>query len=431
MKRIVGRLRGAQGLLSGADFRRLCLSQVFGGLGEWLATLALIGIVWERTHNALASGVILAFRILPAALIGSFLGTLVDRLDRRRVLVASTAGRACVYGALPIVGGVAPIMALALVAEVASLTYIAARDATLPRLVPDEKLPAANAISMASAYGGMPVGSGLFALLTVAVPGGKAFGLELALVTAGIMLAVATWLIAQVQVAAGVFPPAEAPDGAPKPTKRELRRAGWAALRALLREDRILRRVVIGGVVASAGGGAIMTLGLAYVRGTLHASPAAYSGLLTSFCFGAAIGVAAVQKGRRHLPKVFRAGVGAMGAILLGMALFPSQAMGYGMGFVFGGAFVATFLGGVTILQERIHDGIRGRAFALAHSGLRVGAVCVGVLAAWGAKMIGSDPHAVAGLSLDGTQVMLAATGLLLAACAVFIIRVRPARARA
>lgn len=432
MRKLVGRLSGAQGLLSGTDFRRLCLSQVFGGLGEWLATLALIALVWERTHNALASGVILAFRILPAALIGSFLGSMVDRMDRRRVLVASTAGRAAVYGALPIVGGVAPILALALVAEVASLTYIAARDATLPRLVPTAKLPAANAISMASAYGGMPVGSGLFALFTVAFPGSARGGVEFSLVVAGVMLAVATMLIGRMQAVVQAAPKAAVAADGPVLSKREVRRAGRHALRALLREDRILRRVVIGGVVASAGGGAVMTLGLAYVRGTLRAGPAAYSGLLTAFCFGAAIGVAAVQRNRRSLPSVFRVGVGVMGAILLGMALFPSQAMGYGMGFVFGGAFVATFLGGVTILQERIHDGIRGRAFALAHSGLRVGAVAVGVLAAWGANRLGTRPHAVAGMSLDGNQIMLAGVGLLLFGAATLIIRVRvPARASA
>src|SRR5919198_1781644 len=92
--RFKNRFAAARSLLDSRDFRKLCISQVFGGLGEWIATLALIALVWNRTHSALASGLVLAFRILPAAVIGSFLGALVDKLDRRRGLVARTAGGA-------------------------------------------------------------------------------------------------------------------------------------------------------------------------------------------------------------------------------------------------------------------------------------------------------------------------------------------------
>lgn len=412
--RFLRRFEAARELLASRDFRRLCASQALGGLGEWIATMALIALVWERTHSALASGVVLAFRILPAAVIGGLLGSLVDRLDRRRVLVVCTAGRACVYGALPLVGGIGPVLGLALVAEIASIAYIAARDATLPRMVPRESLPAANALSMASSYGAMPVGSGLFALLAWLHR-----GVTLPLVVASALLAVATMLIGRVHCAAGVSP-------APAGPRERGDRLGLAALREIFRADPVLRRVALGGAVAACGGGAIITLGLAYVRGTLHAGPGAYSGLLTAFAAGAAVGVAAVHRARGHLPRVFHIGVGTMGAILVGMALYPSQAMGYAMGFGFGGAFVATFLGGVTILQERIHDSLRGRAFAMAHSGLRVAAVAIGILAAWGAKTLGEQQRF---LSMDGTQVVLGAAGLVLFAAALTLIR--PARAQA
>ncbi|HVL32394.1 MAG TPA: MFS transporter, partial [Actinomycetota bacterium] len=161
--RLTKKFEALRALLSKQDFRRLCTSQIFGGLGEWLATLALIALVWDRTHSAFVSGIVLALRILPAAVISSALSLLVDRFDRRRVLVACTAGRAAIYGTLPLVGGVAPVLVLALIAEIATLAYIAARDATLPRLVPAESLPAANAVSMASSFAAMPFGSAMFA----------------------------------------------------------------------------------------------------------------------------------------------------------------------------------------------------------------------------------------------------------------------------
>ena len=415
MARRTERFTSLRALNRSRDFRTLCASQALAGLGEWLATLALIALVWEKTHSAIASGVVLAFRILPAALLGSWLGSLVDRLDRKRVLVACNAGRAVVYGALPIVGGLAPVLALALLAEVATIAYMSARDATLPRLVPREHLPMANAISMASAYGAMPIGSGLFALVTWMKPG-IAFPLFLAAAIVG----VATVLVGRVNAHIDIVE--HTPAGCPEPEKTTFRE-GVRAIRALLAADPVLKRVAIGAAVAATGGGAVLTLGLAYVRGTLRAGPGAYGGLLTAFCAGVLVGVAGLQRNRQHLHKLFHLGVAAMGGILLVMALFPSTPVGFGMGFVFGGAFVATFLGGITILQERVHDSLRGRAFALAHSGLRVSAVTLGVVAAWGAKLLGSQPRVLGTFRMDGTQIVFMAAGMFLLVAATFLLR--------
>src|SRR5207248_7562881 len=73
-----GRFQGLRTLFGRRDFAKLCIAQVFGGMGEFLATLALIGFVYDRTHSAFLSGVVLASRILPAALIGSVLSAFVD-----------------------------------------------------------------------------------------------------------------------------------------------------------------------------------------------------------------------------------------------------------------------------------------------------------------------------------------------------------------
>jgi dTMP kinase len=426
MARFEGKFASVRALNRSRDFRILCASQLLAGLGEWLATLALIALVWDRTHSAIASGIVLAFRILPAALVGSWLGSVVDRWDRKRVMVACNAGRACVYGALPVVGGLAPVLGLALLAELGTIAYMSARDATLPRLVPQEALPTANAISMASAYGAMPVGSGLFALVTWLQGGFGWHGVGFPLFLAAGIVVFATILVGKVNAHA------EAVEAQPGSGGAEAEgasfRDGVRALRALLRVDPVLRRVAIGAAVAATGGGAVLTLGLAYVRGTLRAGPGAYGGLLSAFCAGVLAGVAGLQRNRKHLHKLFHLGVGAMGAILLVMALFPSTPVGFGMGFVFGGAFVATFLGGITIIQERVHDSLRGRAFALAHCGLRVSAVSLGALAAWGAKLLGAKPHVLGSFHMDGTQIVFMAAGLFLLVAATILLR--PARVR-
>ncbi|MGZ4139154.1 MAG: MFS transporter [Actinomycetota bacterium] len=413
----VRRFQGLRALFGKRDFRKLCIAQVFGGMGEWLATLALIGLVWDRTHSAFMSGIVLAARILPAALIGSFLSTVVDRFDRRKVLVACTAGRATIYGILPLVSGVAPVLALALLAEVGTLAYMSARDATLPRLVPEESLPTANALSMVSAFGSMPLGSAAYAALIwltgrVGHPG-QAFPL----LAAAAMLYTATLLIGQIAAAAGI---------AVKPVVA--REAGDEAckisVRDVLRGDPTLKRIMIGGAIMACAGGSLITLGLSYVRDTLHASTAAYGGLLTAFCAGAVTGVVALHRARKHMTRVFQLGGAVMGIILFGMAIFPSTGVGFLMAYLFGTAVVATMLGLITILQQRVHDAVRGRVFTLAHSSLRIGAVLVGLLAAWGAKMLGAGDVF---WTMDGTQVVLASTGVVLFLAAAWMLSQRAA----
>lgn len=422
------RFDGLRTLFSRRDFRRLLASQAVGGLGEWLATMALIALVWDRTHSAVASGMVLGLRILPAAVLSSFLGLLVDRFDRRRVLVACTLGRAVIYGSLPLVGGVAPVLALALVAEVGTLAYAAARDATLPRLVPRESLSTANAVSMGSTFAAMPFGSALFAGVMWVQGRFWGGGVDLALLAAAVLLGWATLLIGKIAAEHGIIDVAEV-------APAQGARAGFRAVREVFRADPVLRRVALGGLIVASLGGSLLTLGLAYVRETLQAGPAAYGVLLTAFCAGAAIGVAVLHKARAILPRVFHVASGVMGAILLTMAVWPSQTVGYAMSFAFGGAFVATFMGGVTILQDRVHDAVRGRAFAIAHSTLRVGAVVVGMFAAWVAHRLGAGSVF---WSMDGTQVVLAAAGLglfmsgaLLLAPRSIVARRRAARAEA
>jgi len=412
------RLPTLRALMRNPDFRLLCSSQMLAGLGEWLATMALVALVWERTHSAVAGGLVLVVRILPAAVLGTVLGSVVDRFDRKRVMVACNGGRAVVYGVLPFIAGTAPVIALALVAEIGAIAYATARDATLPRLCSRESLPTANAISMASAFGMMPVGSGMFALFGLA---GR-HAITLALAVAGGLCAIATLIVGRVNAHAVSGGTIERPE---KVSFLD----GLRALREVFREDAILRRVGLGAAIAATGGGAVITLGLAYVRGTLHAGSTAYSILLVSFCAGAVAGVVSLQKFRGVLHHVFHGGVGVMGLILVLMALFPSTGIGVGMAFLFGGAFVATFLGGITILQDRVRDSLRGRAFGLAHSVLRAGAVLMGLLSAWAAHAIGERQRDFGMFNLDGNQLVLAAAGLLLFAAAATLLR--PARVRA
>ena len=81
-------------VLSNRSFRLLWLAQIISQTAQNAILYALIIIVLDLTESTTnASGVILAF-VIPIALFGVFSGVLVDRLDKRRLLILTNIGRA-------------------------------------------------------------------------------------------------------------------------------------------------------------------------------------------------------------------------------------------------------------------------------------------------------------------------------------------------
>ena len=142
-------------------FRRLLGGLAVSQLGDWLYNLALVALVYERTHGDPGVGVTTAARVVPMVALGPLGGIVTDRFDRRRVMITSDVIRAGLMlllaavaaARLPIV--LAPV--LAAVATAVATPYLPSVAATTPRLVPDPDLPGANAArSAVSGLGGTP-----------------------------------------------------------------------------------------------------------------------------------------------------------------------------------------------------------------------------------------------------------------------------------
>ncbi|WP_250008011.1 MFS transporter [Actinoplanes sp. M2I2] len=155
------------------EFNLLWTSQSLSDLGDGIASLALALLVLTKTGSPVSAGLVgtateaarLLFR-LPA-------GVLVDRVDRRRALLAADAVRLIAFAALTasvLTGraGLALILAVAVVDAAASAVFSTAEDASLRSIVPVEQLPAAVARNEARSYGtalaGPPLGGLLFGL---------------------------------------------------------------------------------------------------------------------------------------------------------------------------------------------------------------------------------------------------------------------------
>ncbi len=134
------------------SFRLLFLATLGSGIGNWLAVVALTVDVYDRTGSGAWVSALWIANILPAIAIGLFLGPLVDRLSRRRLMVGADIARLAVFALLPFLGSAPAIVAAALVAGIANWFFRPAVYAGLPNLVSEEDLPAGNALLQATEW---------------------------------------------------------------------------------------------------------------------------------------------------------------------------------------------------------------------------------------------------------------------------------------
>lgn len=162
----------AGGMLDAAReplFRRLLAALAVSQAGNWLYNVALLAVVFERTHSAGWVAVTTAARVLPIVICGPFGGVLADRFDRRRIMIASDAIQAAAMLALTGVAAAGwPIALAPLLAALATLAgapYPSCVAATTPRLVDAPRLAGANAARSAVNSASVVLGPALGGLL--------------------------------------------------------------------------------------------------------------------------------------------------------------------------------------------------------------------------------------------------------------------------
>jgi MFS family permease len=156
-------------LLGGnADFRRLWLGQVVSEIGDWLNNIAVLALIIDLAlpgREGLAVAVYAIARHLPLFLFGPVAGVVVDRVDRRRVMIASDLLRGVLalgFLAASHYGSVALVYLVGGSLFCVAAFFNAARRATIPNLTRGtEELLGANAISASTTAATIAVGSAL------------------------------------------------------------------------------------------------------------------------------------------------------------------------------------------------------------------------------------------------------------------------------
>ena len=94
-------------------------------------------------------------------------GALVDRWNRKIVMVTTDLGRAVLLVLLPYWNSVVGLVVVSFLLEVLTLLWGPAKDAALPSVVPKEQLANANSLGLVASYGTFPFGGVIFSSLAV------------------------------------------------------------------------------------------------------------------------------------------------------------------------------------------------------------------------------------------------------------------------
>lgn len=309
---------GPQKLFRNGGFARLFTADATSIGGQSLGTVALTWLVFSTTGSATDVAYLALSNILATVAFSLFAGTLVDRHDKRRMMIYSDMARAASLAVLALelyfAGFSLPlILAVSFVLGTFAATFYPAERSLLPKLIRADEVADANGLILTAnslfQAAANAIGGALVAIAGVLV----AFGLNSATFTASAAL------IASIAISEKVVPRREG-----EGTRSFLSDTGEGV--RYITKWRGLLYLTLSGGVSNFFLTMVTTFVVVYAAEVLHGGAEVYGLLLSLFAVGFAPGALFVGRTRA----VARAGwvwglsmLGVAGAVLL-LALAPS-----------------------------------------------------------------------------------------------------------
>lgn len=368
-------------LTSNPDFLRLWLGQVASSLGNGISLIATPLLVLALTNSPAQAGLVAAARTAPYLFLGLPAGALIDRWDRRTMLIFCDLARALSMGSVPIAWSLGllslwQLIVVGLVQGAAVSFANIAQTASLPRLVRKEQIAAAQALNVSSQGIASLIGPGA---------GGLVVALGSTLVEGAVIafaVDAASYLVSMSMLAA-IRRPFQDVRGAGRSLSVEIvegMRYLWA--------DRPIRLLAIVNCLHRLCVGTVVVLPvIVFARDILRADPAVIGLIVGAAGAGGLIGSAMTPPLRRRIP-VGKHMIGlllahAVGIGIVGMA--PSIATAMAGMLLVGLAEAMTGIVQVSYRLVTIPDALQGRVNSVYRLGsfaaMTVGTTLAGLLA--------------------------------------------------
>ena len=385
------------------NYRLFFSGQIVSVSGTWMQNIALAWLVIQMTHSPLAVGALAFCRFVPFTVFGLVSGVLADRVDNRRLVIATQTLSMVLSGtlaALTLTGtATLPLVfLLAVLSGVAQVFDAPGRQALTYQLVGSDELP--NAVALNSSLFNMSrvVGPAIAGVLIAAVNVGACF-----LVNALSFLAVLAGLLAM--RTDELYPVVR---GASASVLADVREGI-----AFVRKSRDLRLVLAIVTVMSTVGFNFNVILPLLASSTLHTGPRTFGILSAAFGAGALAGALGTATLGRASWKGLLVGLAGFSTAMLALAPLRGLVQCGVLLFFVGASFTLLTANANALVQTGAPDHLRGRVVSLylfAFAGL---APVGGIVAGWLVQVGGTAlAFGVAGI-----------TGLVLAS---YAIRARP-----
>ncbi len=342
------------GALGHRNFRLFFFGQGVSLIGTWMQSVALGWLVLDLTNSPFAVGLNQALRSLGVLLFTLYAGVVVDRVDKRRLIIWTQAlqmAEALALAVLVWTRSVTPwqVMVLALLFGVVNAFDIPGRQAFLVELVGKDDLMNGIALNSSMFNAARIVGPALAGVLIGAAGVGMCFflnGVSYVAVIGGLL--------------AMRLPPFVRHRGGG---------SAWQGFReavGFIRSDRRVLALVLLVAAFSVFGFPFLVLMPVVARDVLHTGARGYGALMASVGIGAMLGALALAvAGRRvALGTALLEGGAAFGALLVAFAAVRVFAVALGLLALAGCAMIVTTAIANTMLQTLVPDALRGRVMA-------------------------------------------------------------------
>ena len=386
----LARARTFRSLRRHRNYRIFFTGQVVSLAGTWMQNVALAWLVLQLSGSPLAVGALAFWRFVPFTVFGLVAGVVADRVDTRKLVMATQASAMVVSSALAVVtltgtASLPIVYALAAIGGVALAFDAPGRQSLTYQMVGPRELPNAVALNSGLFNGSRIIGPAIAGAIIATAGTGICFvlnAISFLAVLAALFLVRSDELHAVVKDrSAGVV------DG--------LRRAF-----AFAWNDSQLRLILGVVMVVSTVGFNFHVLVPLLAADTLHVGPEGFGLLSASFGAGALIGALTTASFRGASWRMFATGTTAFGILVLLLAPVHDAALAGLLLFGIGIAFTLFTANANSLVQLGAPDHLRGRLISLYLLAFVGVAPVGGLFAGWLADIGGTAlAFSVAGLT--------------------------------
>ena len=371
-------------VLSIRPFRRLWIATSLSSLGDWLSLVALASLASALAGTGAAAqysavGGVWLVSLLPALILGPLAGAVADRLDRRVNMIVGDVLRAALYLTIPLdlsihfASALTWVYVVQFLASCVSLFWTPAKDASVPNLVPPDRLEEANQYSLFTTFGTAPIAGIVFSLLSLVSRALE--GLSHYFTTNPVNLALyfnaATFVVSALTIyALREIPKRQFSSHISAPSVAKTIWEGWR----FIGRTPVVRGLVIGMVGAFAAGGVVVGLGQPYITNTLHGGNAGWGVVFAAIFVGLAggmfLGLRILSGFSRR--RLFGLSIVSAAIPLALIALIPNLVVTVLLVVLLGACAGVAYVTGYTIVGLEVDDDTRGRTFAFLNSAIRV-----------------------------------------------------------